>query len=424
MTDRKATRNRGAPPWGTQRIRWRPLWGKLIALTALLAACNGAPTEIAPVDKVGPVDEGWGVVVAEAHVEPAHWVELEAPADVAGTITAAADEGDRLSAGDLVVQLTTRDAEIAVEHAAAVLAAAEAELARALAGTRPEEVAVSEAELEVALAEVAEAAAGRGRLGAGETQADIAAAEAALAAAQSEEKQAFYLHERTMKCFTFKWRGEKHTVCPALGRPEETARYNWHASQGELVAAKLELEGAENRAAARVREAGATLAGATARQSSAEAELRLQRAGNRLPEIDGARAEVRKAEVALETARAALKERSIRAPFDGTVAEIAVRVGDSPAPGQVLAVIASLDDLQFRTEDLTELDVVRIDVGHPVTVTLDALQDQTLAGRVVRIGDRSVDYRGDVTYPVFIELVHGTADLRWGMTASLDMPVN
>ena len=31
------------------------------------------------------------------------------------------------------------------------------------------------------------------------------------------------------------------------------------------------------------------------------------------------------------------------------------------------------------------------------------------------------DYRGDVTYPVFIELLRGTEGLRWGMTASVEI---
>ena len=47
---------------------------------------------------------------------------------------------------------------------------------------------------------------------------------------------------------------------------------------------------------------------------------------------------------------------------------------------------------QARTTDLTELDVTRV-------------------------GLQSVDYRGDVTYPVIIVLDESVPELRWGMTA-------
>ena len=401
--------------------RW-PL-GALLAAALVVSGCSGAPTETVKADDVPPVAEGRDLIRAEAHVEPARWMEVEVAPDVGGTVTMAVEEGTTVREGDLLVQLATAEAELAVERAEAALAAADAELARVKAGTRPEEVAVTEARLEVARAEVAEAAARRSGLTAGETTADIAAAQAALAAGQAEEKQAFHVHERTMECFAFEWEGEKYTICPALGRPEETARYAWHASQGKLTAAEQELEAAENGAAARLRDANAGVLAAEARQSSIEAELDLQRAGSRLPLITAARAEVRKAEVALETARTALEKRAIRAAFDGTVAEMAVHVGDTAAPGQLVAVLAAVDGLQLQTIDLTELDVVRIEVGHPVTVTLDALPDRPLEGEVSRIADQAEDRRGDVTYPVTIQLAEAEQALRWGMTASVEMRV-
>jgi multidrug resistance efflux pump len=132
---------------------------------------------------------------------------------------------------------------------------------------------------------------------------------------------------------------------------------------------------------------------------------------------------VRKAEASLEAAEAALANTSIRAPFDASVVEVTVEVGDTAAPGQVLVVLATLDQLQVRTKDLIELDVVRVAVSQPVTVTLDALPDTPLNGQVARIDEQSEDYRGDVTYPVIIELLRGTEDLRWGMTASVEIDV-
>jgi HlyD family secretion protein len=310
-----------------------------------------------------------------------------------------------------------------VEQAEAALAQAEAQLARLKAGTRREEIAVGEARLQVARAALAEAEARRDRLSGGEATADIASAQAAVAAAVAEEKQAFYLHERTMECFTFNWRGEKRTICPALGRPEESARYAWHASQDSLEAAQKQLGAVQNQAAAGIREAEAAVAATTAQEKALQADLDLQKAGSLPDEIAAAEADVRKAEASLEAAYADLAELSIRAPFGASVVEVSVKAGDTVAPGQVLVVLATLDQLRVRTKDLMELEVVRVAVGRPVTVTLDALPEASAEGQVVRIDEQSEDYRGDVTYPVIIELLEPAQELRWGMTASVEIDV-
>jgi multidrug efflux pump subunit AcrA (membrane-fusion protein) len=389
----------------------------------LLAGCNGEATETVPAEEVPLVGEGRGVVVAEALVEPARWTEVRSPADGGKVVDVAVEEGDMVSEGDLLLMIDPGDAELAVEQAEAALAQAEAQLAQVKAGTRPEEIAVGEARLEVARAAVAEAEARRDRLSGGEARADIASAQAALAAAVAEEKQAFYLHERTMKCFTFKWGDEERTICPALGRPEESARYAWHASQDSLEAAQTQLGAAQNQAAAGIREANAAVAAATAQEKALQADLDLQKAGSLPDEIAAAEADVRKAEASLEAAKAALADMSLRAPFDASVVEVSVEAEDTAAPGQVLVVLATLDQLRLRTKDLIELEVVRVAVGQPVIATLDALPDTPLDGQVLRIAEQSEDYRGDVTYPVFIELQRGTQELRWGMTASVEIDV-
>jgi hypothetical protein len=40
---------------------------------------------------------------------------------------------------------------------------------------------------------------------------------------------------------------------------------------------------------------------------------------------------------------------------------------------------------------------------------------------VARIGLRSEDYRGDVVYPVIVELDEDAPGLRWGMTAVVEI---
>jgi HlyD family secretion protein len=415
---------RGNDGRGWDMRRWMGALGSAVLVGALLlASCNGEATETVPAEEVPPVAEGEGIATAEGVVEPARWTELRARSDGGKIVEVVVAEGDRVSEGDLLVMIDPSDAELAVEQAEAALARAAAELARVRAAVRPEEIAVSEARLEAARAAVAEAEARRDRLSGGETQVDIAAAEAALAAAMAEEKQAFYLHERTMECFTFAWDNKDHTICPALGRPEEGARYAWHASQDSLSAAEMELKATQNQAGAQIRDANAAVVAAIAQESALQADLDLQRAGSLPEEIAAAEADVGKAEASLEAAKAALANTWMRAPFDSTVVEVTVEAGDTAAPAEVLVVVATLDQPRVRTKDLIELDVVNVAVGQPVRVTLDALPDEPLEGQVVRIGDQDEDYRGDVTYPVIVELLQDVRELRWGMTALVEIGI-
>jgi HlyD family secretion protein len=128
--------------------------------------------------------------------------------------------------------------------------------------------------------------------------------------------------------------------------------------------------------------------------------------------------------VALKVAKATLTRSALRAPFAGTLTKVDIEIGDHIEPGQTIAVLATLDRLEAHTVDLTELDVARVREGQAVAVTADALPDTKLRGHVTRISLRSVDYRGDVTYPVTIQLEETAPELRWGMTAVAQIEVD
>lgn len=404
-------------------------WILLLVGLSLLAGATGCggsvgPAEPAPEGTVPPVvREAEGKVIAEAKIEPARWSELLSPVESGGlVIQVPVEEGDVVSKGDLLVQIDPTDAELAVQRAEAASALAQAELAEAKGWARPEEIAVTEAQLEAAKAELARAVAQRDQLRAGEAEVNVAGARAALASATAEERQAYNQHERTLECFDFTLPdGSEHTICPALGVPEEQTRFAMHAAQDQLEAARVRLEATQNQAEAQLRDANAGVWAAVSQRDALQSRLDLQKAGSTAERIAAAEARVAQAEASLEAAKAALERTEIRAPFEGTVAELSVNVGDTAAPGQVLAVVATLDHLEIRTEDLTELDVVRVAVGQPVEVTLDALPDRSFEGHVACIDQQSVDYRGDVTYPVIVELDEEVPEMRWGMTVLVEI---
>jgi multidrug resistance efflux pump len=152
--------------------------------------------------------------------------------------------------------------------------------------------------------------------------------------------------------------------------------------------------------------------------------MALLKAGSAAWEIASAEAQVQQAEANLASAETALARTALDAPFDGAVTRVDVEVGNSVTPGEVVLVLAALDAMEVKTIDLTELDVARVEKGQPATVTVDALPDEPLSGRVTQVGLRDVDYRGDVTYPVVIELDEMHPEIRWGMTALVEIEVD
>ncbi len=177
-----------------------------------------------------------------------------------------------------------------------------------------------------------------------------------------------------------------------MGRVEKITR-----DEGEGIAAGgllLSIEDTELKAG--VMSAEAQLAQATADaayKKKLEEKMRTLFAQNSISEdaVDQAaleasvsEARVRMAEAALVNARQLLSESKIVAPFDAVVISKSAEVGQMTAPGQPLFVLEDQSRLKFRTS-VKERDVPFIKVGQKATVTIDALADAVLNGKVVRI---------------------------------------
>lgn len=155
------------------------------------------------------------------------------------------------------------------------------------------------------------------------------------------------------------------------------------------------------------------LAASQADIDAAEANLASLKEGASDRERVAAAQDVQAAERNLEQAEAAL---SIVAPFDGVIAQTHARSGEAIGALQPVLDLADLSRLQVVTTDLSEVDVLKVRVGQPVRVVLDALAGETLAGEVVHIAPRSTG-TSSVYYPVTIALDTVPDGLRWGMSA-------
>ena len=124
-------------------------------------------------------------------------------------------------------------------------------------------------------------------------------------------------------------------------------------------------------------------------------------------------------EARLEAAEAGVAAFSVIAPFDGVVADLNAKLGGSINAGEPAVTVADFSQWLVQTTDLTEIDVVNLEEGQPVSVSLDAIPDAELTGEILSIGQTFAENQGDVVYEVTILLTDTLPNMRWGMTAAV-----
>lgn len=131
-------------------------------------------------------------------------------------------------------------------------------------------------------------------------------------------------------------------------------------------------------------------------------------------------AKVDQMRAALETAKAALAQGTLLAPFEGTVVEVDVSPGEFVQPAQRVFLIADLKNLQIETTDLSELNVAVVNIGQQATVFVEAL-NEVFTGKVSAISPIFDTIGGDVVFQVTIQLDKQPHALLWGMSADVEV---
>jgi len=378
-----------------------------IVLLILAAGCSSAqsaqPTAIPTVSVKRASVSG---ASAQGYVVPVQH------ADLAFRISGRAaqvfvSEGAQVKAGQKLVQL--QDAELA-----AALAIAQAELKSLQNGARAEEIAQAQANLNIAQAQLEAAQAELERLQSGALAAQLAAARADVARAAAELKVAQDSYDALVLGPGYGIPTDLNVPGRGLGAYEENKRAQLAATKAAYDAAQQRFNQVQVSTSASLQATQAAVEAAAAQRSAAQARLNLLKAGAPPQQIEAAQARVAQAQ-------AALNEATLVAPFDGTVIEMLVNVGEVVAPGIRIASIANLSQWQVETDDLKEMDVVNVQPGAEATIKVDALSGVPLRGKVVSITPRSEIKRGEVTYTVKVAIIEPDPRLKWGMTAYVDI---
>ena len=136
-------------------------------------------------------------------------------------------------------------------------------------------------------------------------------------------------------------------------------------------------------------------------------------------EASGAQlAALQQAQADLRAAQSRLDQTRIIAPFDGIVAQVSVSAGDFVAPAQPIVIVSDLAQMQVKTTDLSERDIVKVQVGASAEVHVDAL-GESFPATVIGISPLANTLGGDVVYEVTLSFDESPAGVYGGMTAEV-----
>jgi multidrug resistance efflux pump len=129
-------------------------------------------------------------------------------------------------------------------------------------------------------------------------------------------------------------------------------------------------------------------------------------------------AQLQQARADLAAAQNRLEQTRLVAPISGLVAEVNVIAGEYAPPGMTLVIVSDLDQLQVKTTDLSERDIINVKIGNPATITIDSLNEE-YSGTVTSISPIANTLGGDVVYEVTIAFDKQPTGALGGMTAEV-----
>lgn len=312
--------------------------------------------------------------------------------------------GDRVSAGEVLAELSPSSLSAQVILAQADLAEAE----RALETLRTSDAARSAAQLALAQARQAYDKAQRryvsqqkGNRATQETinatEADLAYAESQVDAAQENFNRVSYLDENNPDRAS----AEKALYDARHARDVVKASLNWYTGQPTAIDQQI-LE--------------AELAQAEATLEDAEREWERLKDGPDPRDLAAAEARVQAAKANLELPR-------IKAPFSGTITSVRVRPGDEVSPGTAAFGLADLSRMLVDVL-VSEVDIDQIGLNQEARLTFDAILGREYRGRVSEVDLVGAPDQGVVSFRVTVEVTDGDEAIKPGLTAAVNIVAN
>lgn len=201
-------------------------------------------------------------------------------------------------------------------------------------------------------------------------------------------------------------------------------------SRGDVIA-KIDARGIE----ARLAQARAQIAVAETEVRRAGVELsRMRRLGeqklvaeseieDRALALDESRARLEKARRDAAVVETELSYAVIRSPISGTVAAVTTQEGETVAAAFATPTFATIieDGALELIAMVDETDIGNVQLGNPVTFTVEAYPAKEFTGRVERIAPKGTIISGVVNFEVMVRIDGQAGELKPDMTANVSI---
>lgn len=128
---------------------------------------------------------------------------------------------------------------------------------------------------------------------------------------------------------------------------------------------------------------------------------------------------IQQKEDALLDAQQNLANHYIRAPFDGIIANLNVKKGESVSSNTVVATLITQQKIAEIT--LNEIDIAKVKVGQKANITFDAIDGLSITGKVVEVDTLGEVTQGVVEYGVKISFDTQDKRVKPGMSLSANI---
>lgn len=315
--------------------------------------------------------------------------------------------GDRVRAGDVLARIQTTTLDAQVRSAELNLTAAENTLAALKEPASELEIEIAKTQVEAARASLSSASLS----GASEQDIEIARLKVELA------KNSLYQAQLSRDAAVARGQYNPNMVVNAYAN-EIKQDAQLEQSDNSITSAQISYEATLNDGPD-----ASALASGNASLISAQANLDSLLAGPTDAELRQAEISVETARLALETAQRNLTQAVLVAPFDGLVAAVDFVEGTLSSSGSITLINTSAYTITLSVD---EKDITQLAVGQPVTLRVPALDTAAVAGKVTRIDLAPATSESGqlVTYSVQVTLDTTEAALRPGLSAIATVTLN
>lgn len=123
----------------------------------------------------------------------------------------------------------------------------------------------------------------------------------------------------------------------------------------------------------------------------------------------------------LYDAQRTLADYTIKAPFDGVIAMVNLKVGDSAGSTAIATIVTTQ---QIAEISLNEVDAAKINVGFKATMTFDAIDGLEITGKVAEVDTIGTVSQGVVTYNIKIVFDMQDSRVKSGMSTNATIVTN